>query len=50
MKLLAVYKCHPDVLIVPHSRTFSIQGSNIVLFGNIEKYNWAGSRRINKPS
>ena len=50
MKLLAVYKSHSDVRIVPHSRNFSIQGSNIVLLVNIEKYSWAGSRRINKPS
>lgn len=50
MKLLAVYKSHSGVWFVPHNRTFSIQGSNIALFGNIEKYNWAEGRRINKPS
>lgn len=50
MKLLAVYKSYSGVWVVPHSRNFSIQGSNVVLLGNIEKYSWAGSRRINKPS
>ena len=49
MKLLAVYKSYSGVWVVPYNRNCSIQDSNVVLLGNVEKYSWAGDCRINKP-
>ena len=49
MKLLAVYKSYSCVLVVPYSRNFTTQGSNVVLLVNIEKYSWPNTYRINKP-